>query len=219
MEVVTAGFWTVGSLVIFVLRGPPLGDGVDLPTSNPRLGALLMIFGAAGVSVLLIWLNGVLEKRHPYPTQARRPAWVPPVAVDELDEPQEYWSPEPILAWRIWSWDGRVLHGFRTSWKESHLDAECATCPEPPDWAHSCGIYATKHLARLGINRRDRATVLGQVELSGLVIEHDLGYRASRARIVRLWAKKRRTARAIALRYPDVDVRAGLHRLGREVAR
>jgi hypothetical protein len=79
--------------------------------------------------------------------------------------------------------DGELVHG---------------TEHEPPDEACGCGFYAMKRLdrqllaaARTAI-RATAATgsverfVLGRVELSGKIVEHDLGYRAERARIVEL---------------------------------
>lgn len=212
-DAVTAGFWTVGSLVVFILRGPPLGDGANLPTSSPRLGALLMIFGAGGDFVVLIWLRGVLEKKNPYPTRPPRRAWVPPVRVEdpgELDEPQEYWSPEPILAWRMWGWNGDALMGFWAPWVTARLDAECNVCSEPPGWSHSCGIYSVKDPVHLDVYAHFPVRVVGQVELRGLVVEHEDGYRAQGARIVRLWVEDRQTAVALTRRYPDVQVLVGV---------
>lgn len=49
--------------------------------------------------------------------------------------------------------------------------------------------------------------VIGMVELSGLVIEHEEGYRAKQARIIEVWVEDSpETARAIAARYPEVQV-------------
>jgi hypothetical protein len=48
--------------------------------------------------------------------------------------------------------------------------------------------------------------VYGRVELTGLVIEHDFGYRPSRARIVELFVDSPDLAEQIQVRYPDVMV-------------
>ena len=48
--------------------------------------------------------------------------------------------------------------------------------------------------------------VYGRVELTGLVIEHELGYRASHARIIELFVDSPDLARQIRMRYPDVTV-------------
>jgi hypothetical protein len=77
-----------------------------------------------------------------------------------------------------------------------------------------CGFYAMKeldaqllHAATLAKHAADRAGkeevfVLGRVELAGKVIEHELGYRAERARIVELipLRDQQRTVEAIARR-------------------
>jgi hypothetical protein len=78
----------------------------------------------------------------------------------------------------------------------------------------SCGFYAMKELdgqllhvaamAAHGVDRTgtDEVSVLGRVELAGKVIEHELGYRAERARIVELIPLRgqKRTVEAIARR-------------------
>jgi hypothetical protein len=77
-----------------------------------------------------------------------------------------------------------------------------------------CGFYAMKeidaqllHAARMAVYGADRTGteevfVLGRVELAGKVIEHELGYRAERARIVELipLRDQQRTVEAIARR-------------------
>jgi hypothetical protein len=67
-----------------------------------------------------------------------------------------------------------------------------------PDEGCSCGFYAMKeldaqllHFATMAVHAagptgKDEVFVLGRVELAGKVIEHELGYRAERARIVEL---------------------------------
>ncbi len=51
--------------------------------------------------------------------------------------------------------------------------------------------------------------VVGRVELSGLVIEHESGYRASNARILDLWTESPIIADWLSKLYPDVSVHRG----------
>ena len=83
-----------------------------------------------------------------------------------------------------------------------------------PDEGCSCGFYAMKELdAQLlrtagmavqdaGNNGTEEVFVLGRVELAGKVIEHEIGYRAERARIVELipLRDQQRTIEVIARR-------------------
>jgi hypothetical protein len=76
---------------------------------------------------------------------------------------------------------------------------------EVPGWSHTCGIYAVKDIASIFAARGN--CIAGIVELSGLVIEHDDGYRAEEARIIELWVDESvAVAQAIAVRYPEVTV-------------
>lgn len=138
------------------------------------------------------------------------PATVPdsPVARD-VDRAGEYWTPVPIVGWRTWTWTGTELHGYFEAWATSEFAARCDTCSEIPGEDDTCGVYA--------VMRRDqveafafawdhRDVVVGRVELTGLVIEHERGYRAEHARIVELWASPKHIT-AISARYPDVIVR------------
>jgi hypothetical protein len=65
----------------------------------------------------------------------------------------------------------------------------------------SCGFYAMKELSSM-LGFSAPGVVLGRVELGGKVIEHNLGYRAERARITELIsiAGDRRSAAELALR-------------------
>jgi len=83
-----------------------------------------------------------------------------------------------------------------------------------PDEGCSCGFYAMKELdaqllrtAGMAVqdarnNGTEEVFVLGRVELAGKVIEHELGYRAERARIVELipLQDQQRTVEVIARR-------------------
>ena len=93
------------------------------------------------------------------------------------------------------SWDGPIRH-------------------RAPGEGCSCGFYAMKELdgqllrvaaaAAHGVDRigTEDVAVLGRVELAGKVIEHELGYRAERARIVELIPLRgqQRTVEAVARR-------------------
>ena len=85
----------------------------------------------------------------------------------------------------------------------------------------ACGFYAMKqltpemllgassrHAHRVG-SRSDERFVLGRVQLSGKIVEHELGYRAERARIAEL----------IPIRGSEPEIQAIATRLGVGVAR
>lgn len=85
----------------------------------------------------------------------------------------------------------------------------------------ACGFYAMKqltpemllgassrHAHRVG-SRSDERFVLGRVQLAGKIVEHELGYRAERARIVEL----------IPIRGSEPEIQAIATRLGVGVAR
>jgi hypothetical protein len=131
------------------------------------------------------------------------------------------WSFEPVKAWRAWRWDGAELYGVRQAWPGPDLVAECQHCPEAPGFFCACGIYAVKSRSDLsGFGPLDRSgVVVGRVELTGVVIEHEKGYRAQRARIVDLSAPDVTMGMALKDRYgcvvrvddPEFWKRAGLY--------
>jgi hypothetical protein len=73
------------------------------------------------------------------------------------------------------------------------LVARCAAGHSAPDFDCACGIYAAKRLELAlpyRVGRDERGTVgrvVGLVALSGDVIEHADGWRASHARPLRFW--------------------------------
>ncbi len=110
-----------------------------------------------------------------------------PLASDTL------WSPTPIYGWRTWGIrnDGRhILTGAWMDWEGPEMISVCkfeeSIHPKEkvPDWSCSCGVYATKEYP--GRSSRDGRYVTGLTALYGKVIEHKDGYRAEKARIVRL---------------------------------
>jgi hypothetical protein len=116
------------------------------------------------------------------------------------EEPaDEFWSYEPVTAWRQWHWEDGMLHGVWVAWPQSELVATCDVCPAVPGWDHTCGVYARKERSSLpGMG------VIGRVELSGLVVEHEAGYRAERAEIVELWLPFYVPEDLVRERYPGV---------------
>ena len=102
--------------------------------------------------------------------------------------PDEFWSAEPIVGYRTWGWNGSYLVGARQPWYVGEYEAGCVSGHEAPHWTCQCGIYAQREVQPdLGWLRSFDVWVLGKVELTGLVIEHRLGYRAQRAKIVQLY--------------------------------
>jgi hypothetical protein len=139
------------------------------------------------------------------PPAPPRPA--PPVPWDVPEPDQEFWSPTTVDGWRVWRWTGRSLRGFREDWPGALHTARCSTCQEVPDWSHTCGIYAVVDRADLWAFGPTPFSIVGKVELSGLVIEHDHGYRSTHARVVELWVPQSiDIAEEISRRYPDVTV-------------
>lgn len=132
-----------------------------------------------------------------------------PTHFDDDPVPEEYWSPEVIVAWRAWRWNGTVLKGVWREWPTPRFEASCDHCSDVPSWQHRCGIYAIKSRSDLGhhILHFHGIYVYGRVDLSGSVIEHETGYRSSHAEIVELVAPPDLVAE-IQLAYPSVPVRA-----------
>lgn len=117
-------------------------------------------------------------------------------------------STEPIIGWRFWNvgsrgtFDGETgryqdefaLYGVMgETWKTPHKSAECKLVvpahpsKQAPVWGCVCGIYAMKgerFLEELSYALGLR--IYGRVALSGVVIEHEKGYRAQNAEIVEL---------------------------------
>ena len=91
----------------------------------------------------------------------------------------------PIIGWRVWRWDASRLRSLNGKpWSSGQpLAAKCGAgnahdAHEPPQADCTCGVYAAKsldHLRQIGL---DRYGVLGEVNLWGTVVEHELGWRA-----------------------------------------
>jgi hypothetical protein len=105
----------------------------------------------------------------------------------------EGWSPTPVLGYRLWSWRDGGIHG---AWERWATPTKTATCRSGDDEIpHSdgrcgrlgCGVYAGKDLRAL-LEEHTRpgshGYLAGSVELTGKVVEHEHGYRATRADVV-----------------------------------
>lgn len=119
-------------------------------------------------------------------------------------------SEEPLVGWRFWytsgkmdasfgddamafgllQEEGRVMVGVtREPWVGAKLSAYCKNGNDhmAPNWSCSCGIYAMKGEQFLKEVSLDRVNfIYGRVALSGVVIEHEYGYRAQNAEILEL---------------------------------
>lgn len=108
----------------------------------------------------------------------------------------EGWSPIPVLGYRAWYVNKNSVFGAKMWWKTPSLSATCLNYVDGEDIPHSfqkcgppaCGIYAAKDLTvlRKELGLRVMGPIVGVVALSGKVVEHDHGYRASDARVVAL---------------------------------
>jgi hypothetical protein len=104
-----------------------------------------------------------------------------------------YWSPTPILGYRAWRVMKTGVNGAVKRWKSPSYDAGCVAygmrevrddevphtngeCASP-----HCGIYALKDAQDLRPPQQHGWNAFGLVELSGKVVEHEIGYRAGRA--------------------------------------
>lgn len=120
--------------------------------------------------------------------------------IDEIldkvrEDNAERWSPTPIRGFRVWRVQPEAVWGSQVAWHQPILTSKCLRSVPGEDVPHSvtrcgppaCGIYAVKSLEMFppdvaSCQFRDMA--VGVVALTGKVIEHDLGYRAARAKAV-----------------------------------
>lgn len=107
----------------------------------------------------------------------------------------EAWSPHPFRGFRVWRIHERAIWGNQVVWPEPRLESRCLRSIPGDDVPHSisrcgppaCGIYAVKDLDMFPPEvaaTKVRDCVVGVVALSGKVVEHELGYRASHARVL-----------------------------------
>jgi hypothetical protein len=118
-----------------------------------------------------------------------------------------------VIGYRCWdvevSWRGtpRLCSlSAQVVWRsDDWTKAICEAGHEAPHDDCTCGIYAARsldHLLQLNyFHATDaHARVLGEVGLAGRVKRHELGWRASKARPVRLWVSHDSWELAVALR-------------------
>jgi hypothetical protein len=194
---------------LYYLSGEPIAEsGASLPSEDPRLG-VVMVLGVAALAYIGVHLfSARLVVPEGFPR--RRPTSGPAPWVVTPPEPNdEFWSPDHVVGWRSWRWNGRLLKGsFEREWPSDLMEAECVVCADPPGWDCPCGIYAMKQPRQVPDSKRG-SIIVGKVALWGRVVEHEDGYRASNARIAELWVDDAQVARWIALTYPEVRVWLG----------
>jgi hypothetical protein len=189
----------------FLSEGTVVVAGARLPSDDPELGVVIVVGMVALAYTSVHVLAGRLHTPEPRPLP-RLTAGPTPWAITQPEPSEEYWSPDLIEAWRVWTWNGRVLKGsFEHDWPTHRMRADCVVCAEPPGWDCPCGIYAIKDRGLLPLPRRG-CVIIGKVMLSGRVVEHEDGYRASQARITEVWADDPETTWRLALAYPEVGV-------------
>jgi hypothetical protein len=215
-SMLTVAIWVIGGTICFLVMGPVPDSTVTLPTNYPQLGALIVLGVAALPTAGLLAGARRLGPERRTVTPALPPAhpaaplpWLPSLLPNPQEPVEEFWSPEPVNAWRAWQWNGIALRGVITEWRGQEFEAQCDACHEPPGWAHPCGIYAVSHPADLATLFLGDPDVVGRVALSGLVIEHEIGYRASHARILDLWTTSSDVAAMLSVLYPEVTVHQG----------
>lgn len=106
---------------------------------------------------------------------------------------------EEIVGWRAWDFrEPTILKAprlysvtQRSSWRAGAWTvAECAYgCQDVPGDRCSCGLYAATsraHLSDLGYDAM-HGVVVGEVGLAGKVVVGEMGYRAEKARPLRLY--------------------------------
>lgn len=186
-----------------------LGDvsSIRLPTPWPNFGALLVIVTGASASYAL-W--SLARRRRP---TKRTPAYERRHSLPEPDD--EFWSAAYVVGWRAWNWDGSCLRGVHSRWQSETFEATCTHCDVVPSWDHVCGVYAVKRPGDVYVFHGG-SWIIGRVEMWGDVVEHEYGYRASHARITKLWVGDPWRAERIDQAYPAVDVAVGRFQANRE---
>jgi hypothetical protein len=108
------------------------------------------------------------------------------MSIPEPPDSETLWTNEKIVAYRGWEWltDEKVLRGAYGNWDTSTLRGVHQDDPglhKSPHWGCLCGVNAYKD-----VPDARNYPILGQVELSGVVIEYDAGYRAEVGHIIHL---------------------------------
>lgn len=172
------------SPLLLALPAPAVPSAPPRPVVAPPVGAASAAPAPAGAPAKA----RAVQPKKPAVRRPRPPRVPPP----------EFWSPRPVLGFRMWEVRGR-LHGAWRAWDRPFREARCVSgrterddgevphtdgrCGQPP-----CGIYAFKEpaqlLASFGLPEGSRRCVYGLVALSGKVVEHERGYRGQRATVV-----------------------------------
>jgi hypothetical protein len=103
------------------------------------------------------------------------------------EEPKEaLWSPDPIVGYRGWEWDPsrKILNGTAYQWETSTHRAIHVGDPglhKAPQWGCLCGVNVYNDPLRAR-----GFPILGKVELTGMVIEYEEGYRGEIGKIIQL---------------------------------
>lgn len=111
----------------------------------------------------------------------------PPSAPTSFGSAGPFWSPVPMLGFRLWQLTSLGVRGVVQAWEEPRLVAACPWGPGAPHETTCCrcGIYALKEAGDLWLARPGAwpGVIYGLVALSGKVIEHERGYRGQRAEV------------------------------------
>lgn len=110
-------------------------------------------------------------------------------------ENNEGWSPTPIRGFRVWRIEDNGVLGNQMRWSTETMVAKCLQNVPGQDVPHSvercgpppCGIYAVKELDRFApalANGTVARSVVGVVAMTGKVVEHEIGFRAEKARTI-----------------------------------
>ena len=163
----------------------------------------------------------------PAPASSPPPVVRPRSDVVRVPEPEVWWSPTPVLGYRLWELHDGGLHGAWTRWTIPRKTAVCldkqsrATGPVPHDARECrhppCGIYALREpgpaartMARsLRTARLPLTVAMGLVAMSGRVVEHEHGYRAEHVEVVSLAMVTGASGKFCVL--VTVDDRDGIH--------
>jgi hypothetical protein len=120
----------------------------------------------------------------------------PSLPLRGMDLP-EFWSPTPVLGFRVWAVRAKLC-GVQRAWETPCYTAGCLDFGEvdDPEVPHTdgrcrpppCGLYAAKSsgvlVGEFGLPPAGRRWAYGMVALTGKVVEHERGYRARHARAV-----------------------------------
>ena len=121
--------------------------------------------------------------------RARQQAATPPPLVRRgAVERAPFWSPVPLLGFRLWRLTPLGMRGVVQVWPGSCLEAQCLRGPGVPHDAPGCrcGIYAFKEAEAAALTHPGPWPTIayGLVALGGKVVEHEHGYRAQRAGVL-----------------------------------